>query len=371
MTGGEAAAERTALEDRLIALIRARGAITVADYMADALFHPQDGYYTSSAPIGAEGDFITAPEVSQIFGELIGLWLVQSWADMGSPPAFNLIELGPGRGVLMQDILRAARLRPTFLDAAHVILVETSGRLRLEQRRRLKDSGVRIDWKDRFADVEPAPALIVANEFFDCFPIRQFRRGATGWRERLVGLGPDGASLSFVLSETPPEPSIALPPKDEAPEGAVFEISEAAEAAADEIARALVERGGRALIIDYGHLHDGFGETLQAVRRHRFWPVLSAPGAADITAHVNFERLTRAAFNAGASAHGPVPQGAFLERLGLPFRLERLSHGKTREEVMALHQGAQRLVSPNAMGEIFKAFCISAPGLPAPAGFQP
>jgi len=140
---------------------------------------------------------------------------------------------------------------------------------------------------------------------------------------------------------------------------------------ADEIARALVERGGRALIIDYGHLHDGFGETLQAVRRHRFWPVLSAPGAADITAHVNFERLTRAAFNAGASAHGPVPQGAFLERLGLPFRLERLSHGKTREEVMALHQGAQRLVSPNAMGELFKAFCISAPGLPAPAGFQP
>ena len=366
----EAAAERTALEDRLIALIRARGPITVADYMADALFHPQDGYYTSRAPIGAEGDFITAPEVSQIFGELVGLWLVQSWMDMGSPHSFNLVELGPGRGVLMQDILRAARLRPAFLDAAHVWLVETGGRLRLEQRRRLKDCGVRVDWADRFADIPAAPFLLVANEFFDCLPIRQFVRGPVGWRERLVGLTPDGAGLAFTLAGTPPEPTLDLPSKDDAPEGAVFELTAAAESATEEIARALVERGGRALIIDYGHLHDGFGETLQAVRRHAAWPVLSAPGSADITAHVNFERLTRAAFNAGASAHGPTPQGVFLERLGLPFRLERLSLGKSPEDVMTLHQGAQRLASPSQMGEIFKAFCIAAPGLPAPQGFH-
>jgi NADH dehydrogenase [ubiquinone] 1 alpha subcomplex assembly factor 7 len=368
---GDIAAERTALEDRLIALIQARGPITVADYMADALYHPQDGYYTSRSPIGAEGDFITAPEVSQIFGELVGLWLVQSWADMGSPPSFNLVELGPGRGVLMHDVLRAARLRPAFLDAAHVWLVETSGRMRLEQRRRLKDTGVAIDWADRFADLPPAPTLLVANEFFDCFPIRQFLRGPTGWRERMVGLAPSGAGLAFTLNDVPPEPSIDLPVKEDVAEGAIFELSQAAEAAAEEIARALVERGGRALIIDYGHLHDGFGETLQAVRRHQFWPVLSSPGAADITAHVNFERLTRAAFNAGAGAHGPAAQGVFLERLGLPFRLERLCHGKTPQEVMAFHQGAQRLVSPNQMGELFKAFCISAPGLPAPAGFSP
>ncbi len=370
MTHG-AAAERTALEDRLIALIRARGPITVADYMADALFHPQEGYYTARSPIGAEGDFTTAPEVSQIFGELIGLWLVQSWTDMGSPSAFNLVELGPGRGVLMQDVLRAARLRPAFLDAAHVFLVETGGRLRLEQRRRLKDSGVKVDWADRFADVAPAPTLVVANEFFDCLPIRQFVRGPVGWRERLVGLSADGAGLAFTLSETPPEPALDLPSKDDVAEGAIFELTEAAETAAEEIARALVDRGGRALIIDYGHLHDGFGETLQAVRRHAFWPVLASPGAADLTAHVNFERLTRAAFNAGASAHGPAQQGLFLERLGLPFRLERLSQGKAPDEVMKLHQGAQRLVSPSQMGELFKAFCISAPGLPAPQGFQP
>ena len=367
----DAPAERTALEDRLIALIRARGPITVADYMADALFHPQDGYYTARAPIGADGDFITAPEVSQIFGELIGLWLVQSWTDMGAPAAFNLVELGPGRGVLMQDVLRAARLRPAFLDAAHVFLVETGGRLRLEQRRRLKDSGVKIDWADRFADIAPAPTLLVANEFFDCLPVRQFVRVAAGWRERLVGIAPDGTGLAYTLGQTPPEPTLDLPSRDEAPEGAIYELNEAAEAAAEEIARALVAAGGRALIIDYGHLHDGFGETLQAVRRHAHWPVLSAPGAADITAHVNFERLTRVAFNAGASAQGPVAQGAFLERLGLPFRLERLSHGKTPAEVMSLHQGALRLVSPDQMGELFKAFCISAPGLPAPQGFQP
>jgi len=371
MTTGPAHAERTALEERLVALIRARGPITVADYMTDALFHPQDGYYTSRSPIGADGDFTTAPEISQIFGELIGLWLVQSWTDMGSPSSFNLIELGPGRGVLMHDVLRAARLRPSFLDAAHLWLVETSGRMRLEQRRRLKDSGVKIDWADRFADIPHAPTLLVANEFFDCLPIRQFVRRATGWRERLVGLGADGAGLAFLESPTPPEPSLDLPSRDDAAEGDIYELSEAAVAAAEEIARTLAENGGRALIIDYGHLHEGFGETLQAIRRHAFWPVLSSPGAADITAHVNFERMTRAAFNAGASAHGPVPQGAFLERLGLPFRLERLSAGRTPEDVRTLHEGALRLVSPNQMGELFKAFCVSGPGLPAPAGFQP
>ncbi len=371
MTQGAATAERTPLEDRLMALIRARGAITIADYMSDALFHPQDGYYTARSPIGADGDFTTAPEISQIFGELIGLWLVQSWIDMGSPPAFNLIELGPGRGVLMEDILRAAQLRPAFLDAAHVWLIETGGRLRLEQRRRLKDKGAAIDWADRFADAPAAPALLLANEFFDCQPIRQFVRADAGWRERLVDLAPDGSGLAFRLSDLPPEPQLDLPGKDQAAIGDVFELAEAAETAVDEIARALVERGGRALIIDYGHLHDGFGDTLQAVRRHAFWPVLASPGLADITAHVNFERLTRAAFAAGASAHGPIAQGVFLERLGLPFRLERLGTGRNVEEVAALHHGAHRLASPNEMGELFKAFAISAPGLPAPAGFQP
>ena len=369
MTEGSAARETTPLEERLIALIKSRGPISVADYMEDALLHPHDGYYTSQTPIGAKGDFTTAPEISQICGELVGLWLVQSWTEMGSPKAFNLIELGPGRGVLMQDILRAARLRPAFLDAAHVWLVETSGRLRHEQQRRLRDAGIATDWADAIADVPPAPSLIIANEFFDCLPIRQFIRVGPGWRERMIGLNAAGDALEFCVCETPPLPTTNLPDPSACEPGAIFEIGEAAETAVDEIAKRLVEHGGRALIFDYGHLYAGIGETLQAVRRHAHWPVLASPGKADITAHVNFEALQRAAFAAGAAAHGPIAQGAFLERLGLAVRLERLCAGKTPEEIADIYAGAHRISAPSQMGELFKALCVSAPGLPEPAGF--
>lgn len=369
MTDSAAAHESTPLEERLIALIKSRGPISVADYMDDALLHPHDGYYTSQAPIGAKGDFTTSPEISQIFGELIGLWLVQSWIDMGSPPAFNLIELGPGRGVLMQDVLRAAKLRPAFLDAAHVWLVETSGRLRHEQQRRLRDAGIATDWADSLSDIPPAPTLIVANEFFDCLPIRQFIRADAGWRERLVGVDPSGTRLEFTTDSAPPLPTIPLPSAEDTPVGSIFEISEAADVLADEIAKLLLEQDGRALIIDYGQLHGGVGDTLQATRRHAFWPVLAAPGRADITAHVNFEQIARAAFAAGAAAYGPVSQGAFLEKLGLAFRLERLCAGKTAGETADIYAGAHRISSPTQMGELFKALCVSAPGLPEPGGF--
>jgi NADH dehydrogenase [ubiquinone] 1 alpha subcomplex assembly factor 7 len=360
--------EATPLEERLISLIRVRGPISVADYMADALFHPHHGYYTSQTPLGAKGDFTTAPEVSQIFGELIGLWLVQSWIEMGSPKRFKLVELGPGRGVLMQDVLRAAKLRPAFLDAVEVWLIELSGRLRHEQQRRLKTAGVAIEWADRFADVPPGPSLIIANEFFDCLPIRQFARTAAGWRERLIGLDDDG-HLAFVLSGTPPEPTIDIPDIGRAGTGDIYEICEPAEALADEIARRLASERGRALIIDYGHIGAGYGDTLQAVRRHAYWPALASPGAADLTAHVNFERLSRAAFAAGACAFGPVSQGAFLTALGLPFRLERLSAEKSAGDAALLCSGAHRIASPAMMGELFKALCVSTPGLPEPAGF--
>lgn len=370
MTRGAPIRETTPLEERLIALIKSRGAITIADYMEDALHHPHDGYYTSQAPIGAKGDFTTSPEISQIFGELIGLWLVQSWIDMGSPDAFNLVELGPGRGVLMQDVLRAAKLRPAFLDAAHVWLVETSGRLRHEQQRRLRDAGIATDWADAFSDIPAAPMLIVANEFFDCLPIRQFVRVDAGWRERLVGLDASGGALAFTLADTPPPPGIDLPDPATVAQGAVFEIGDAAQAVTDDIARSLALHGGRMLIVDYGHLHSGAGDTLQAVRRHAYWPVLASPGRADITAHVNFEEIARAAFTAGAAAHGPLSQGDFLQRLGLPMRLERMSFGKTPEEAADLFAGAHRISSPAQMGELFKALCISAPGLPEPEGFR-
>ncbi len=369
MTATQDVSERTPLEERLVALIRAHGPITVADYMSDALGHPHEGYYTARNAIGAEGDFTTAPEISQVFGELIGLWLVQSWIDMGEPSFFNLVELGPGRGVLMADILRAAKLRPEFLKAANVWLVETSGRLRHEQQRRLREAAAPVDWADAFDDVPGGPTLVVANEFFDCLPIRQFVRTETGWRERLVGLKAEGDGLAFTLANAPPPATISLPPRDSADIGAIVEVCEPRDALVEAIADRLKAAKGRALIIDYGRVRSGPGETLQAVRGHRYWPVLASPGRADVTAHVDFEALARAALQAGVGVHGPLAQGAFLARLGLAVRLERLCSGKTPGEQTEIHEGARRIASPGEMGEIFKAVCLSSPSLAKPEGF--
>ncbi len=370
MTSPAVNAEITPLQERLIDLIKTNGPISIADYMTDALGHPHEGYYMSSSPVGAEGDFITAPEISQIFGELIGLWLVQSWTDMGSPPAFNLVEIGPGRGALMADILRAARLRPEFVNAATIWLVETSGRLRHEQQRRLRTESAAIQWADAFSDVAPGPTLLVANELFDCLPIRQFIRTKTSWRERLVGLADDDQALAFTIDKTPAHPSLILPSVEETTAGDIFEICEGGQALTTEIAQYLIENSGRALIIDYGHLASGFGDTLQAVRDHAYWPPLSSPGRADITAHIDFEALGRAAFEAGAAVYGPITQGAFLERLGLSLRVERLCKTISPAEAHEIKQSAHRISAPSQMGEIFKAFCLSSPDLPAPAGFE-
>ncbi|MEO0879833.1 MAG: SAM-dependent methyltransferase [Pseudomonadota bacterium] len=362
--------ETTPLEERLIRLIKANGPITIADYMADALGHPHDGYYTTRNAIGAEGDFTTAPEITQIFGELVGLWLVQSWIDLGEPAAFNLIELGPGRGVLMADVMRAARLRPDFARTAHLYLVEASGRLRHEQQQRLAAVGsLKLDWLDSFDDAPEGPCLIVANEFFDCLPIRQFVRRDTGWREQLVGLNDDQTGLGFIDAAAPPLPETPLPDAAAVERGCVYEVSEEADTLARTIARRLKDHPGRALIIDYGRLQSGAGDTLQAVRGHAFWPVLASPGRADITAHVDFEAIANAAIETGAGVFGPIPQGAFLENLGLSARLERLCAGKAPKVQAEIHAGAHRVAAPSQMGEIVKALCISAPQLPRPPAF--
>lgn len=362
------AAETTPLEERLINLIKLKGPISVGDYMADAIGHPHEGYYMSQKALGAEGDFTTAPEISQTFGELIGLWLVEAWRAMGSPESFNLIELGPGRGVLMADILRAARLKPDFIRATCLWLLETSGRLRHEQQKRLRPTGVKPLWADEFADIPPAPSLIIANEFFDCLPINQYQYTDKGWRERLVGLSETGDGLAFTLGETPPLASLGLP--ENAAPGDIFEISPAAREFSADIAKLLSEHGGLALIIDYGHVTSGLGDTLQAVRRHQYWPPLSSPGRADITAHVDFEALTRIAIDHGAAPYGPLPQGQFLENLGLTIRVEMLCKDKTPEEAATIQSGAHRIAAPNEMGEIFKVLCLSAPNLPIPPGFE-
>lgn len=369
MTSREAPKRKSPLEERLIDMIKLKGPISIADYMADALGHPHDGYYNSGASIGADGDFITAPEISQIFGELIGAWLVEAWREIGSPKSFNLIELGPGRGVLMADILRAAQLRRGFVDAANIWLVETSGRLRHEQQKRLRAAEPDVQWADTLDDAPPGPSLIVANEFFDCLPIRQFQKTQVGWRERLIGLTSDEQSLAFTLDKTPPPPNLPLPDPLGIADGKIFEISEATRTFIADLCARLSESPARALIIDYGHRRAGLGDTLQSVRNHAFWPPLEAPGSADLTAHVDFEAIARIAIEAGAAVDGPVPQGEFLNRLGLALRVQTLSRGKSPSEREDIEGGAHRIAGPAQMGEIFKVLCVSSSGLPSPAGF--
>lgn len=362
--------EKTPLEERLIDLIKLKGPITVADYMADALGHPHDGYYMSREALGKDGDFTTAPEISQIFGELMGLWLVEAWRALGSPEQFNLVELGPGRGVLMNDILRAAQLRPDFVSAVQVWLYESSGRLRLEQQKRLKASPVKPLWADSLDDIPDAPTLVVANEFFDCMPIRQFEFTEKGWRERMVDYSPEKDALDFLLKTTPPDPSLGLPDHHDCAPGDIFEISEDLTAFSSQLFNKLEKNEGAALIIDYGHLKSGIGDTLQAVRDHEYWPPLSAPGRADVTAHVNFETLANLALEAGGCVYGPVSQGTFLDRLGLALRAEMLCKGKDEDTIKEIRAGAERIAAPNQMGEIFKVLAVTSAELPAPAGFD-
>src|SRR5215470_2219640 len=273
---------------RLIARrIRATGPLTVAEFMTEVLQHPRLGYYATRDPLGTAGDFVTAPEVSQVFGELIGLWCADAWARMGQPDPVHLAELGPGRGTLMADALRALAVAPDFRRALRLHLVETSPALRALQARALATAAP--TWHERLDAIPAGPLLLVANEFLDTLPIRQFERRGSGWNERRVGLAPDGGTLVFALDPAP-SPSAALLPSRLSPaaEGSVAEACPAALSLAADLARRLSADGGAALFIDYGHPESAWGDTLQAVRQHRYHPVLEAPGSADITAHVDF-----------------------------------------------------------------------------------
>jgi NADH dehydrogenase [ubiquinone] 1 alpha subcomplex assembly factor 7 len=355
----------TPLEQRLARRIALVGPLTVADYMTEVLSHPQHGYYRVQAPIGAAGDFVTAPEVSQMFGELIGLWCVEVWHAQGAPDPIRLVELGPGRGTLMTDALRAARLVPAFSAAARIHLVEINPVLREQQRQALGAQG-EIAWHDRLQDVPEGPTLLIANEFFDALPIRQFVRRATTWRERLIGLDKDG-ELVWALSR--PLPEGLLEADQPQTDGTVVEVAPQAATLVREIARRVSTRGGAALIIDYGYDGTGPGNTLQAVRHHRAHDVLEAPGTADLSAHVDFAALARAVAAARAVAHGPVTQGDFLRRLGIEVRARRLadSHPDRRAAIAA---ALQRLIAPEQMGTLFKALAVTAAQAPTPPGFE-
>lgn len=356
----------TPLEQELARVIAAEGPLPLSRFMAEALGHPKYGYYTTKEPFGAQGDFVTAPEISQMFGELVGLWCAQTWSDMGAPSPCLLVELGPGRGTLMADALRAAAALPAFRAATAVHLVELSPRLRERQRQTL--ANIDIAWHDSISSLPAGPAVIVANEFFDALPIRQFHHAADGWHECMVGLADN--ALALVLSPAT-VPEHAIPPAlRDAPQGSILELSPAREEVMRQLAQRIAEQGGALLVADYGHTRSAPGDTLQAVRAHEPVPVLSTPGEADLTAHVDFQALAEAAAGAGAAVHGPVSQGDWLRRLGLEQRATALKARATPQQAAAIDAAATRLTATDQMGRLFKLLAITGPDAAVPAGFE-
>ncbi|MDT0681758.1 SAM-dependent methyltransferase [Roseicyclus sp. F158] len=349
------------LEER----IRAAGPLTLADYMAECLLHPEHGYYTGGRVFGASGDFITAPEVSQMFGELVGLALAQGWMDRGQPERFVLAELGPGRGTLMADALRAAERVPGFVAAAEVVLVEASPRLREVQAETLADRSPR--WLDSVEQLPEAPLFLIANEFFDALPIRQFQRDGETWRERVIGLGPEGGLAMGLADAAPPG---AAPRASEG--GDVVEICPSLPTVAGTIAARIKDHGGLALMIDYG-AEGGRGDTFQAVQNHAYADPLAAPGQADLTAHVDFAALARAGEWAGLRASGPLKQGLWLGALGIVPRAQALARAVSDRPggIDEVRSALERLTDPSQMGSLFKVLAFDRPDAPLPAGFAP
>ncbi len=349
-------------------LIRSQGPIPVSVYMGECLANREHGYYMERDPLGAAGDFTTAPEISQMFGELIGLWCAAVWQSMGSPASVSLVELGPGRGTLMADALRATRAVPPFSDALSVHLVETSPVLRQKQKDALRE--VRVAWHESVSSIPDGPVIVVANEFFDALPIRQFVRRSDGWHERLVGFS-DDSDLQFQISPlTTSLPSDQPIPFDDAPQDAIVEICPAGRTIARDIGIRVAKYPGAALIIDYGPLQTAPGDSLQAVKDHQYHDVLESPGDADITAHVDFQSLSRAAQDGGAVASGVITQSAFLDSLGIRHRADRLKTSATSRQRADIDAALQRLTSPHAMGHLFKAMSICHPDLSKPPGFE-
>jgi NADH dehydrogenase [ubiquinone] 1 alpha subcomplex assembly factor 7 len=357
----------TPLAQEILNEIAVEGPITLERYISLCLQHPRYGYYMTRDPFGSAGDFVTAPEISQMFGELLGLWIGEAWVSAGQPANARLVELGPGRGALMADVLRVARIEPQFLDRLEVDLVETSPILREAQRKTLAAVKTPIEWRADFAEVPRGPLFILANEFFDALPVRHFVRASDSWRERLIGADSTGV-LSFGLSPYA-EQGLTVP----APEGSVIEINAIGQRLMSEIAGRLVTDGGVILIVDYGYTRTTLGESLQAVSRHAFVDPLEAPGEADLTTHVDFAALARVAVAAGAKVLGPTTQGSFLKKLGIERRAQTLSRGATDEQRANIQSAVWRLAGDGppreCMGQVFKTMAVMHPAMPDLPGF--
>jgi NADH dehydrogenase [ubiquinone] 1 alpha subcomplex assembly factor 7 len=349
-------------------IIAREGPISVACYMAACLGHPEHGYYMTRDPLGRAGDFTTAPEISQIFGELLGAWTAALWQALGRPAPFHLMELGPGRGTLMMDALKVLKAQPGLMEALAVHLVEMSPVLRAAQRHTLAAAGVPIAWHGNVAEAlaaAPGPTVVLANEFFDALPIHQLVMTPQGWRERLVAMDDEGG-LVFTVDHKPTvlealiAPALRLAPPD-----SVAEVAPAALSIMGDLATHVMAHGGAALIIDYGHAVPGLGDTLQAVRNHQYAPVLEAPGEADLTAHVDFAALQAAARSKRAYTAGPVGQGPFLNALGAAVRADRLKAANPAQAA-DIQAAYDRLTGADAMGTLFKVLAIGQPNLPLP-----
>ena len=359
------------LEEILIERIRENGPLSIAEYMEQALAHPQHGYYMRRDPFGVDGDFITAPEISQMFGELLGLWAGVAWRMAGSPPSINLVELGPGRGTLMADMLRAAKLVDEFPEALEVHMVETSPALREMQQNSLQSADIcqQPVWHRALADVPEGPSIIIANEFFDALPVEQYFHAGEYWCPRMVDIKPDGDGLCFVL--LPPFDIPELPPGlIDAPPDVMVEVCPAALDIAEDITRRITEHGGAALFIDYGHSESAPGETLQAVKSHKYHDPLVAPGEADLTAHVDFGAMARRVFATGGRAVGPVTQAHFLGMLGIAERAQMLRENASPEQADEIERALLRLTDANEMGALFKVMAVTPLEAPTPPGFE-
>jgi NADH dehydrogenase [ubiquinone] 1 alpha subcomplex assembly factor 7 len=332
----------TKLEEIIIAMIEAEGPMPLDRYMALCLSHPVHGYYMTRDPFGASGDFTTSPEISQVFGELIGVWLLNSWAALGSPKNFALVELGPGRGTLMADISRAVKAVPEFAKGAEVHLVETSPALRNLQKEKLGE----VIWHDTVASLPAMPCFIIANEFFDALPIQQFENRAGRWFQRSVGYSDGALKMGLV----PSAPMVG--------EEGFYEVSPVSKAIAEDVGAHIAKHGGTALVIDYGHLKTAVGDTLQALRKHEFVSVLDQPGESDITAHVDFEALAKSFISGGVDLLPMLTQGQFLKAMGLDLRTEKLAAklvGQAKEDLIA---ASRRLADADQMGNLFKGMAV-------------
>jgi len=352
------------LKAKIIERLRRSGPIGVGQYMHIALTDEDHGYYMRRDPFGVAGDFITAPEVSQMFGELIGLFFVQAWEDRGAPKKVHLVEMGPGRGTLMADILRAAKVRPAFLDAVEITLIEASPFLRGVQKETL--AGAPVRWAEGLNELDNAPLFVLANEFFDALPVHQFVKSELGWHGRMVAA--KGGELVFALTETLEPPDFASRRFRNAPRGSILEVGTEALIAVRAIADHIVKMGGAALILDYGHGESGLGDTFQAVKAHRYADPLAEPGEADLTFHVDFEALASAARERGAHVSGPITQADFLNALGIRTRAERLKRASP-EAAADIEAALGRLTNPDEMGTLFKVLAICDGRSPRLPGF--